>query len=128
MTQTVNSLGESINPNHKVSAEDSDAHVIIEVAGEVIADSRRTLLVYEGNYPARRYFPREDVRSETLERAPQVKHCPYKGDWSYLTIRAGGQTIENGAWTYHKVLEEFPRILDYVAFYDNKVTVRKVAD
>ena len=55
-----------------------------------------------------------------------TRHCPYKGDWSHLTIRAGDETIEDGAWTYHTALEEFPRILDYVAFYDSKVTVREL--
>ena len=64
MTRTVNSLGEAINPEHTVSAEDSDAHVVVEVGGVVVAESRRTLLVREGNYPVRRYFPPEDVRSE----------------------------------------------------------------
>ena len=128
MSQTVNSLGEPINPNHTVSAEESDAHVVVALDGVVVAESRRTLLVREGNYPVRRYFPPDDVRLEHLERDSETRHCPYKGDWSHLTLRVGDQTIGNAAWTYHTVLEEFPRILDHVAFYDTKVTVRVVSD
>lgn len=128
MTTTTNSLGEPINPAHTVSAEESDAHVVVELEGTVIAESRRTLLVREGNYPVRRYFPPEDVRMALLERDATTTHCPYKGDWSHLTLRVGEQRVENAAWTYHTVLEEFPRILDHVAFYENRVTVRVVAE
>ncbi|MEO0324455.1 MAG: hypothetical protein AAF447_15950 [Myxococcota bacterium] len=43
---------------------------------------------------------------DSLGEAINPRRCPYEGDWSHRTIRAEDETIEDGAWTYHPVLEE----------------------
>jgi uncharacterized protein (DUF427 family) len=48
-------------------------------------------------------------------------HCPKKGDASYYTITAGGETVENGAWYYPEPLPDAPFIKDLVAFYFDRM-------
>ena len=49
------------------------------VGETVIADSRNTQLLTEGNLPAP-LFPREDVAMKFLVASASVTHCPHKGD------------------------------------------------
>ena len=120
-----NSIGEEIDPNHRVTVEESDQEMVVSVAGEEIARTRRPLILHEGNYPATAYFPPEDVRWKRLEATRRVTHCPYKGDASYWTIRAAGQVLENAAWSYQAPLVECPRIRGYLAFYSDRVTIER---
>ena len=68
MSETKNSIGETIDPNHKVRVEPSSQRARVEVDGQVLAESNRTLLMYESDRrhpdsPPQRYYPPDDVRS-----------------------------------------------------------------
>jgi uncharacterized protein (DUF427 family) len=89
----------------------------VEVGGETIADSRRTLLVFESGHQPVYYFPSEDVRADFLEPSDRHTRCPKKGEASYHTIRAGGTVVENGAWYYPEPLESAAPIKGLIAFY-----------
>ena len=104
-------------PGRALYMEPCLKRVRIEVGGETIADSRRTLLLSESGHQPAYYFPPEDVRSEVLEPADRHTHCPKKGDASYYTIRAGGETVENGAWYYPDPLPAARHIAGRIAFW-----------
>jgi uncharacterized protein (DUF427 family) len=91
--------------------------VRVEVGGETIADSRRTLLVSESGHQPVYYFPPEDVRADVLESSDRHTRCPKKGEASYHTIRAGDKVVENGAWYYPEPLEGAAPITGLIAFY-----------
>ena len=67
------------------------------------------------------YFPPEDVRTDVMTPTDRHTHCPKKGDASYYTISAGGETVENGAWYYPDPLPDAPFIKDLVAFYFDRM-------
>ena len=92
------------------------------VDGTVLAESARALVLEEDGYPARVYFPAEDVHHGLLTATNKRTHCPWKGDAAYWTITVGDETLENGAWAYPTPLPELAAIAGYLSFYEG-VTV-----
>jgi uncharacterized protein (DUF427 family) len=121
MAQAVQTERPGRNPDHKVEVEPSPRWVRVKINGETIADSKRTLLLRETGHRPVYYFPREDVRMDLLVPTDHGSHCPYKGDASYFTIRAGDRVEENAVWSYTDPYPEREDIRDYLAFYWNKV-------
>src|SRR3546814_6913204 len=66
------------------------------------SDSLATVLALETGHGPVYYFPREDVRMDLLARTDHRTRCPYKGDASYWTLRAGDRRIENAVWSYER--------------------------
>ena len=105
----------------RIDLSPSPGRVRVTLAGEVVADSTRTLLLREGSYAPVRYFPRADVRMDLLTRTAHATHCPYKGDASYWTVRAAGRTAENAVWSYERPIPEMAGIAGYLAFYRDRM-------
>lgn len=61
-------------------------HAKATVGDFVIAEADRWEEV-EGNV----YFPPSSVKSDYLSKTDLSTHCPWKGDASYYTIKAGGK-------------------------------------
>ena len=85
--------------------------------GEVVADSRRALVMHETRLPQIYYFPREDLRMDLLEPTDRRTHCPFKGNASYWTLKVGDRTAENVAWSYETPFDESAMVEGYLAFY-----------
>jgi uncharacterized protein (DUF427 family) len=110
-------------PSHRVDAIPSERHVVVEVAGQVVADSRRPTAVFETSLPVRWYLPAEDVRMDLLEPSDTVTSCPYKGTARYWSVRAGGELHEDLVWSYPDPIPEQPKIKDLLAFFDERVDI-----
>jgi uncharacterized protein (DUF427 family) len=108
-------------PGRTIYLEPTPKRVRVEVGGEVIADSRRAFILHESGLQPTYYFPPEDVRSDVLEPTDRHTHCPKKGDASYYTIRAGDETVKDGAWYYPDPLPDAPFLKDLVAFYFDRM-------
>jgi uncharacterized protein (DUF427 family) len=109
------------DPSKRVDVVPSERHVRVEVAGELVAESRRPHALFESWLPTRWYLPREDVREDLLEPSEHVTRCPYKGTASYFSVRAGGELHPNLLWTYPEPIPECPRIAGLVSFFNEKV-------
>jgi len=109
------------DPYTRVDAIPSSRHVQVVVGGQVVADSRRPVIVYETGLTPRYYLPREDVRADHLQPSETVSRCPYKGQASYWSVRADGNTYPDLAWTYEAPLPEVHEIAGKIAFYNEKV-------
>jgi uncharacterized protein (DUF427 family) len=108
-------------PGRTIYLEPTPKRLRVEVGGEVIADSRHAFMLHESGLQPIYYFPPEDVRADVLEPTDRHTHCPKKGEASYYTIRAGGETVEDGAWYYPEPLEAAPFIKGLIAFYFNRM-------
>lgn len=74
-----------------------DTHVKAVVNDTVIAEAPvEDLIKIEGNW----YFPPSSVKSELLETSPTPYTCPWKGECQYFTVNAGGQRLQDRAWSY----------------------------
>lgn len=80
--------------------------------GEVIAESNDTVEV-EGNH----YFPAASVKMEFMRPSDTHTSCPWKGEASYYTIEAGGETNVDAAWYYPEPREAAKNIKGRVAFW-----------
>jgi uncharacterized protein (DUF427 family) len=108
-------------PDHPISIEPHAGRAVVKVAGQVVADSGRALLLREAAYPPVLYFPREDVRMDLLQRSRHTTHCPYKGDAAYYSIPAGGAKSADAVWSYEAPHEAVAEIRDHLAFYPDRV-------
>jgi uncharacterized protein (DUF427 family) len=108
-------------PGRTIYLEPTPKRIRVEVGGEVIADSRHAFILHESGLQPTYYFPPDDVRADVLEPTDRHTQCPKKGEASYYTIRAGGETVENGAWYYPTPLDAAAFIQGLVAFYFNRM-------
>jgi uncharacterized protein (DUF427 family) len=108
-------------PDHPISITASKEHIVVSVAGRVIADTHDSLTLKEANYPAVHYIPRSDVDMSVLQRTDHATYCPYKGDCVYYSIPVGGARSVNAVWTYEAPYPAVAQIKDHVAFYPDRV-------
>lgn len=113
--------------SHPIAVTPQPGRLRVLFGGEVIADTRCALALAEASYPVAYYVPRQDVRMELLARTSHGSYCPYKGDCSYYTLRAGGRVSENAAWSYEAPFDVMDRIAGHLAFYPNRVDAIEIA-
>ncbi|MDQ4091303.1 MAG: DUF427 domain-containing protein [Actinomycetota bacterium] len=109
------------DPTKRVDVLPSERHVRVEVAGEVVAESRRPHALFETTLPTRWYLPADDVRWDLLEPSDTVTMCPYKGTARYWSVRAGGELHPDVVWSYPDPIPECPRIAGLICFFNEKV-------
>ncbi|EIF30325.1 hypothetical protein BCh11DRAFT_05811 [Burkholderia sp. Ch1-1] len=108
-------------PDHPITVEPAKARVVVTVAGKVIADTQKALVLREASYPAVYYIPRNDVEMTLLERTDHATYCPYKGDCAYYSIPLGGERTLNAVWTYESPYAAVKEIAQHLAFYPDRV-------
>ena len=109
------------NSRHPITIERNGSRVRVTVAGRIVADTRRALILRESNYPLVQYIPRDDVDMALLERSDNQSYCPYKGDAAYYSIAIGGDRGKNAVWTYEMPYDAVAEIKGYLAFYPDRV-------
>jgi uncharacterized protein (DUF427 family) len=108
-------------PDHPITIVPNPAHVVVSVAGRIVADTRAALTLREAAYPPVQYIPRGDVDMSLLARTGHATYCPYKGDCAYYSIPLGGERAVNAVWSYEAPYAAAAAIKDHVAFYPNRV-------
>ncbi len=108
-------------PDHSITISPNPAHVVVSVAGRVVADTRAALTLREAAYKPVSYIPRGDVDMSLLARTDHTTYCPYKGDCSYYSIPLGGERAVNAVWSYEAPYPSVAAIKDCVAFYPSRV-------
>jgi uncharacterized protein (DUF427 family) len=108
-------------PDHPIAIEPSTLHLVVSVAGRVIADTRAALELKEASYPVVYYIPRKDADMSLLQRTGHTTYCPYKGDCSYYSIPLGGERSTNAVWSYEAPYQSVAQIKDHLAFYRDRV-------
>lgn len=111
------------NPGKVLTIEPYDGVVTVTANGETIARTSRAKLLSEPPYPGAYYVPFADIDFAKLSKTNHGTHCPYKGDASYWSIDALGETGRNAMWGYEAPFDESAAIKDHGAFYPNKVTI-----
>ena len=107
------------NPYTRVDILASSRHVIVEIDGVRVADSRQPRILFETGLPPRYYLPLTDVRLDLLRPSGTTSHCPYKGTATYWSCG----DVDDIAWTYRTALPESHKVVGLVCFYDERVDV-----
>ena len=110
MTQATETITSETIRTGRVRTEPNQRRVRVFFGGEAVADSSRTLYLFETEHLPVYYFPRDDVRFDLLEPT------------SHRT-RAGGVVHEDIVWGYPAPIPETPKIENLLAFYNEKVDI-----
>jgi len=113
-------------PDHPITISPAKGEVRVTVAGSIVAQSTRALLLEEIGYPTVYYLPRNDADMSLLVRTTHYTYCPYKGDCTYYNIPIGGAKSEFAVWTYEKPYESVASIREHLAFYPSRVDAIEV--
>jgi len=108
-------------PKHRIFYADYPRRLRAVVGGRVLFDTQGAKLLYETGIPPVPYIPIEDFDQSLLERTDLSTHCPFKGDASYWTVRAGDRVEENAVWTYEDPNPESAWLKGYAAPYWKKM-------
>ena len=92
-------------------------HVVVELGGVVIADTRSAVRVLETSQPPAYYVPRDDIEIGHLVLTRTHTWCEWKGEASYFTVEVGDRRVVDAAWTYVDPAPVFEAIRGHVAFY-----------
>jgi uncharacterized protein (DUF427 family) len=112
-------VGHPRDPFHRVDVRRSSRHVVVELDGQVFAESTRPVLLFETGLPVRHYLARADVRMDLLDPSAKRTTCAYKGHASYFSA----PDRPDIAWTYEEPLPDAAQIRGLVAFFDEHADV-----
>jgi uncharacterized protein (DUF427 family) len=111
--------GHARDPYHRIDVRRTSRRVKVTVGGELVADSTRTLVLFETGLPRRWYFPEDDVRMELLEPTARDTICAYKGHASYWSVGDEDDLV----WTYRDPEPEVAPIKDRLAFLNERAQI-----
>jgi uncharacterized protein (DUF427 family) len=109
------------SPETRVQILPSSRHVVVAVAGLVVAETRRPTFLHETRLIRRTYVPKLDVRLDLLTPTDTTSRCPYKGTARYWSVRPEIADAVDVAWSYPTPLPESAPVAGLVAFYDERV-------
>ncbi|MEU7578381.1 DUF427 domain-containing protein [Streptomyces sp. NPDC041068] len=106
---------------HRITVEQGTDHVRVVRDGQVVADSRRPLVLRETGYPPRYYLPPEDVRTDLLTPSRTRTYCPFKGTASYWSLPDAADLV----WAYPEPKPDVAAIKDHFCFYDADISTTR---
>ncbi|MGA7227326.1 MAG: DUF427 domain-containing protein [Acidimicrobiia bacterium] len=96
----------------RVRVERCAKRIRVMLAGEIVADTRSALMVWEVPYYPTYYFPTGDVRTDLLVETGETRRSPSRGEATQLAVKAG--ELEGSAYTYRD--PKMDELADHVAF------------
>jgi len=109
------------DPYHRIDVIRSDRHIRVSLEGELLAETRDALALFETGLPARWYIPAPDVLAQ-VQDSDTVTHCPYKGQASYQSVRLQDGTLHQDLiWCYPDPLAEVGPIAGRLCFFNERV-------
>ena len=118
-------MTEAGTKDHPITIEPIKGRVQVIWRGRTIGESERALELREAGYKPVAYIPREDIDMNLLERTDRVTTCPYKGEANYFSLHDGDVRDDNAVWTYERPTPEVAEIASRLAFYPNRVEVKR---
>jgi uncharacterized protein (DUF427 family) len=97
---------------------------VIELAGQRIVETTRSLRVLETSHPPVHYVPMEDVVEGVLQSPPDgagTSYCEWKGLASYFDVVVGEVVRPRAAWYYPRPTRRYAEIAGHVAFYPSRM-------
>lgn len=121
-------LGHPRDPYHRIDTFRISRPVRVSVDDETVAESTRTVALFESGLPARFYLPAEDVRTDLLEPSETKTRCAYKGVATYWHVRVGHTLREDLAWTYAEPERDGAAVRGLICFFNERVDLEVDGD
>jgi len=112
-------VGHAADSYHRIDIRQASRNLVVRHHDRVVADTKRSLVLYESGFAPRWYVPRADIDQAALTFVEHQTFCPYKGICSYYDI--GDARL--AAWSYREAFSEVSRISDLVSFEPDIVSV-----
>jgi uncharacterized protein (DUF427 family) len=98
-------------------AQACTARIVIEHAGQIIADTRASVRTLETSHPPSYYIPPADIAPGVLRRAAGTSLCEWKGAAAYWDVVVGDVVLPRVGWSYPSPTPKFAMLAGFVAFY-----------
>ena len=95
----------------------STEHVVVELGGRTVVDTRRAVRVLETSQAPGYYLPAEDVDRDLLVPSARRSTCEWKGVAHYWSVRVGDRVATDAVWGYPDPRPGFEAIAEHLAFY-----------
>lgn len=109
--------GHAHDPFKRITVLATSRHVVVSLGGQVLAESRRPVMLVETHLPVRYYLPAEDVRLDLLVPSATRTTCAYKGHAAYLSIPGVADDI---CWRYDDPLDDAMRVRGHLCFWSER--------
>lgn len=106
--------------------EPSTEHVVVELGGRTVADTRRAVRVLETSQAPGYYLPPEDVDLDLLVPSARRSTCEWKGVAHYWSVRVGDLLAADAVWGYPDPRPGFEAIAGHLAFYPQHMDACRV--
>lgn len=93
----------------------SRRHLRVQLAGEQLAETRRSYRVLETSHPPTYYLPRTAFVDGALASVDGSTVCEWKGRAEYADLVGSRTRIERAAWTYPDPTDKFTELVDHWA-------------
>jgi uncharacterized protein (DUF427 family) len=114
-------FGHPRDPYSRIDVHKSTRHVRIVRDGMVLADTRRSKILFETALPPRYYIPAEDVRTDLLVPSSTRTRCAYKGSATHWSVKVGDREVDDLVWSYPEPQHDAEPVRDLLAFYQERV-------
>ena len=111
------------DPFGTVDTRRSSRRVVVEIAGHTVADTTRSVMLFETYLPTRYYLPREDVRMDLLEPTDTHTACAYKGlprTGRHMSTAGWSRDV---AWSYEEPHNYAAAVEAMIAFFNERVDI-----
>ena len=112
-------LGHARDPFHRIDCRRTSRHIRVSIGGQVLAETRRAVALFETRLPTRWYIPRDDVSAELVRNHGHRTTCAYKGHATHWDV-AGESAV---AWSYELPLNDAMPVRSMIAFYNERVDI-----
>jgi len=116
-------VGHARDPFKTVDTRSSSRRVMISIGDVVVADSSRSIMLFETYLPTRYYLPRDDVRMDVLAPSDTTTVCAYKGRATYWTATVGATTEPDVAWSFEEPHNYAAAVPGRVCFFNERVDI-----
>ncbi|MGH7911245.1 MAG: DUF427 domain-containing protein [Candidatus Dormibacteraceae bacterium] len=112
-------LGHAADMYHRIDIRRTARHLVVKHDGQLVADTRDPVVLYESGFAPRWYVDRGDIDLTRLTPIEGQTFCPYKGLASYYEVDG----VKGAAWSYEEAFSEVGRVNGLVSFESELVEV-----
>ncbi len=111
----------TVMPDHRTEFEHSLRWVRVYFNSQLIADSKKVMLLRESDQLPLYYFPKDDVRMDCLQPSDRTTDSDPKGEGIYWHVQVGDKIASDAAFTFRNPPGGGPKLEDHIAFQWNEM-------
>lgn len=106
----------TVSPNPRSEFETSPKWVRVYLNNQLIADSKKMMLLREPDHLPLYFFPEKDVKADFLRSSDHTSQSELKGEGKYWHVQVGDKIADNAAFTFSNPPGSGPNLEGFIAF------------